>query len=213
MHPNPVYHAPGAAQNMAFARERGFGVLTISGEDGPLASHIPFVISDDGTRLDAHIVRSNPIWRALQGGEAKALIAVSGPDGYVSPDWYGVADQVPTWNYVAVHLRGVLRLREPDELRAHLDDLSERFETHLAPKPVWHSSKMDQEVMARMMRTIAPVSLSIESVAGTWKLNQNKTEAARMGAADGIEASGIGMELDALVALMRDPPTETPPKK
>jgi len=206
MHPNPAYRGPDDARNLDFARERGFGLLTLSGDDEPLASHIPFLISDDGKRLSAHIVRSNPIWKALQGGSAKALVAVSGPDGYISPDWYGTENQVPTWNYVAVHLRGVVRLLDQEALRDHLDDLSQRFEAHLAPKPVWHSSKMDQEVMARMMRTIAPIEVQIDSVQGTWKLNQNKTAEARLGAAAAIETSGIGVELHALAALMRDLP-------
>ena len=58
------------------------------------------------------------------------MLAVSGPDSYVSPDWYGTgtADQVPTWNYVAVHIRGTLRRRADETLRAHLDALSARFE-------------------------------------------------------------------------------------
>ena len=43
--------------------------------------------------------------RAIANGAAVRLI-VEGPEGYISPDWYGVADQVPTWNYVAVHLVG-----------------------------------------------------------------------------------------------------------
>jgi transcriptional regulator len=209
MHPNPAYRGVDDAGNLEFARRRGFGLMTISGTEGPLASHIPFLISKDGGSLAAHIVRSNPIWKALQDGPARALVAVSGPDGYVSPDWYGAADQVPTWNYVAVHMRGVLRLLDQDALRSHLDDLSERFEANLAPKPIWHSSKMDQDVMARMMRTIAPVQMQIESIHGTWKLNQNKSSDARLGASAAIASSGIGMELDALAALMREPPGST----
>ncbi|MEM7547373.1 MAG: FMN-binding negative transcriptional regulator [Pseudomonadota bacterium] len=208
MHPNQAFRGVEDKRNLDFARERGFGILTISGAEGPLASHIPFIVADDGAVVAAHIVRSNPIWRALRGGEAKALIAVSGPDGYVSPDWYGAVDQVPTWNYVAVNLRGTLRLLDQAALRAHLDDLSARFEIHLAPKPVWHSSKMDQEVMARMMRTIAPIEMRIEAVHGTWKLNQNKTEDARLGAARAIADSGIGMELKELAALMTKPPRD-----
>ncbi len=206
MHPNPAFRGVDEARNLSFARDRGFGLLTLAGAEGPLASHIPFLISADGRHLSAHVVRSNPIFKALQAGAAKALVAVSGPDGYVSPDWYGADNQVPTWNYVAVHLRGDLTVLEPEALRTHLDDLSARFEAHLAPKPVWHSSKMDQEVMARMMRTIAPVEMQITSVNGTWKLNQNKTAEARLGAANAIAASGIGAELNALAALMRDPP-------
>lgn len=206
MHPNPAYRGVDAARCLAFARERGFGTLTLAGPDGPLASHIPFVLSEDGRALAAHVVRSNPIWRVLRDGPAQALMAVLGPDGYVSPDWYGAPEQVPTWNYVAVHLRGEMRLLKEDALHAHLDALSAGFERRLAPKTPWTTAKMDRDVLDRMMRTIAPVELAIESVDGTWKLGQNKDQTARVGAAEGMTASDIGSETGALAALMRDPP-------
>ena len=116
MHPNPAFRKAEDAQNIEFARDRAFGVLAINADGGPLMSHIPFQLSEDGTYLEAHLVRSNPILRALVDGPLEAVIAVSGADAYISPDWYGVADQVPTWNYVAVHLRGSLRALPQEEL-------------------------------------------------------------------------------------------------
>jgi transcriptional regulator len=154
----------------------------LNGTDGPLASHIPFVLSDDGQFADLHLTRSNPIARSAL--PEPALLAVSGPDAYISPDWYGLEDQVPTWNYVAVHLRGTLSGLDLDVMKDHVDALSAVHETRLLPKKPWHSDKMADGVMERMMRMILPFRLTITSVAGTWKLNQNKTDAARERAAD-----------------------------
>ncbi len=204
MHPNPIYRTPGDARNLAFARERGFGLVTVAGPEGPLASHIPFVVSEDGTRIAAHIVRSNPIRLALKDGPLPALMAVSGPHGYISPDWYGMEDQVPTWNYVAVHLRGALRLAPPEGLRAHLERLSESFERRLAPKPVWTLDKMTPDALARLERMILPVEMTVESTDGTWKFSQNKPFSAMLGAAEGLEASPLGAEIAALAAMMRE---------
>lgn len=206
MHPNPAYRGPDAARNLAFARERGFGLMTLAGPDGPLASHIPFVLSQTGDVLAAHIVRSNPIWRLLRNGEAKALIAISGADGYVSPDWYGMDDQVPTWNYVAVHLRGSVSLAPPETLASHLGDLSGAFEPRIEGKKPWTMDKMSEEPLSRMMRMIAPIKMQIESIDGTWKLGQNKPDDVRLRAADAVESSDIGMELSALAKMMRTPP-------
>lgn len=203
MHPNPIYRTPDDARNLAYARKRGFGMLTMAGPDGPLVSHIPFVAAEDGARIAAHIVRSNPIRLALKDGPARALLAVSGPHAYVSPDWYGMDDQVPTWNYVAVHLRGTLRLAPPETLRAHLERLSENFERRLAPKPVWSLDKMTPDALARLERMILPVEMTVESTDGTWKFSQNKPPAAMRGAADGVEASPLGSESPALAELMR----------
>jgi transcriptional regulator len=204
MHPNPVYRQASAGDNLAFARARSFGLLSVNGEDGPLLSHVPFLLADDGASADLHLVRSNPITAALTT-HLRACLAVSGPDAYISPDWYAMDDQVPTWNYVAVHLRGRLE-RMPD---AALPDLLARqsaaLEARLAPKKIWTLDKMPDEALRRHMRMIVPVRLHVDSVDGTWKLAQNKPEAARIGAADNI-AGGFGQELGELARLMHRPP-------
>lgn len=200
MHPNPIYRQETAARNLAFAGARGFGMLTIAGPEGPLVSHVPFTLGDGFAEM--HLVRSNPIARAL-GAPVPAVLAVVGPDAYVSPDWYGMDDQVPTWNYVAVHLRGQLGLLQPEDLRGQLDRLAASFEERIAGKKPWVADKMNPEALERLMRMIVPVRLAIASVDGTWKLGQNKPEPARKGAAAGMEAAGIGAEIAGLAALMR----------
>ena len=201
MHPNPVYRSDDREKAMALVRERGFGMLTTVGKDGVMASHIPFVV--DGDLVDAHLVRSNPIARALRTGPSDALLIVSGPDGYISPDWYWIEDQVPTWNYVAVHLRGTLFLREDTALRGHLEQLSAQNEEQLRPKKPWTMDKNTPETLEKMFRQIVPVRFEIETVDATWKLNQNKPESARRSAAQGVEGSPIGQEMATLAELMR----------
>lgn len=200
MHPNPAFRQAPQSRHLAFARARGFGTLAVNAANGPLLSHIPFLIGDDGASADLHLVRSNPIARL---GAVDAVISVTGPDGYVSPDWYGVADQVPTWNYVAVHLRGRLEPLKHDLMRDMLDRQSAHFEKQLHPKPPWTTDKMTPGVMDRMMRAILPFRLHISDVTGTWKLSQNKDDAVRLAAADQVE-SGVGTELAELARLMRE---------
>lgn len=205
MHPNPAFRQTPRTHNIAFARDRAFGVLTLAGPDGPLAAHIPFVLNDKGTTLEAHLVRSNPILRLLDNPQP-ALVIVSGPDGYVSPDWYKLSDQVPTWNYIAVHLRGALRRQPPGALPAHAAALSQQFEERLHPKSPWTEAKMDPETLGRMRRMIVPVAIDITQIDGTWKLNQNKSNAARQAAAEAMKTSAVGQEIGALSALMASPP-------
>lgn len=201
MHPNPAFRSASRDANLDFARDRAFGALSINAAAGPLIAHVPFVISGD--TIELHLVRSNPIARTDL--PAKAVIAVNGPDGYISPDWYGVDDQVPTWNYIAVHLRGVLEPLPDSALRGVIDRLSEAMEARLAPKPVWRSTKMDADSLARMMRMIRPFRLCIEDVQGTWKLSQNKPAPVRHSAADAV-GDGFGSGLPALARAMRDDP-------
>ena len=202
MHPNPVFHTQAADRNLAYARDRAFGVLAVNGENGPLLSHVPFLLDDDGQTVWLHLVRSNPIARAL-AAPCRAKIAVSGPDSYISPDWYGVIDQVPTWNYVAVHLTGVLELRPQEELHGILDRQSALLEDRLLPKPPWTTAKMTAGVMDRMMRAIVPCRMQITGVDGTWKLNQNKPDDVRHSAATHVGGHGLGTDVQVLAALMR----------
>ncbi|MBW4707078.1 FMN-binding negative transcriptional regulator [Roseobacter sp. YSTF-M11] len=203
MHPNPAFHTQDDNTNLEYARERAFGVLAVSGAEAPWLSHIPFLLDADGKTLWLHLLRSNPIARALKAGPLSARVAVSGPDSYVSPDWYGIIDQVPTWNYVAVHLTGTLELRPQDELHGLLDRQSAFFEDRLLPKTPWAPSKMSAGVMDRMMRAIVPCRMTVTAVDGTWKLNQNKPSDVRLKAADHVEAYGQGTDLKVLAALMR----------
>jgi transcriptional regulator len=204
MHPNPAFRQEPQDRNLTFARSRGFGILTINGPDGPLAAHVPFLLNDDATFAELHLARSNPIARANQ--PAPALIAVAGPDAYISPDWYGphidVPDQVPTWNYVAVHLRGMLEPLPEDALRPHVDALSAEHEGRIAGKRPWTSAKMTEGAMPRMMRMILPFRFRVISVDGTWKLNQNKPADVRARAAAGLAKGDAGAQ--AIAALMQE---------
>ena len=202
MHPNPAFHTHTRNSNLAFARQRAFGILSVNGETAPLLSHVPFLLDDDGETLWLHLVRSNPIVRALREPQP-ARLAVSGPDSYVSPDWYGVPDQVPTWNYIAVHLTGTLELCPEEQLHGILDRQSKLFEDRLLPKTPWTTGKMSEGVMERMMRSIVPCRMRISDVDGTWKLNQNKADDVRLRAADRVETGGLGTELAHLAAFMR----------
>ena len=203
MHPNPNFRQTAAPDALAFARNRGFGILTVADAEGVMAAHVPFVLDKDGNEAEMHLVRSNPIARALAAGPARALLIVSGPDAYISPDWYGIDDQVPTWNYVAVHLSGSLVLEEATGMRGHLDRIAAHFEPMLAPKRPWTAEKMREETLAKLMRGIVPARLSVETVESTFKLNQNKTPEARLGAANSLEPGSPGQEVAEIARLMR----------
>jgi transcriptional regulator len=201
MHPNPAFRQEPDFLNLTLARRRGFGTLCMNADPAPLLSHIPFWLNEAATEAELHLVRSNPIARMVPG-PTPAVIAVMGPDGYISPDWYGDPAQVPTWNYVAVHLRGHLRPADPADMRAHLDRVTAQFEDRLVPKRPWTVAKMPPEALERMMRAILPFRFTVEQVDGTWKLNQNKTDAARESAAEMVKHSPIGHEVETLSALM-----------
>jgi transcriptional regulator len=202
MHPNPSFRKTEAALSLDFARKRAFGALILSADPVPLIAHMPFLLSEDGSEALLHLVRSNPIVRETHDRPARLI--VTGPDGYVSPDWYEVDDQVPTWNYVSVHLTGTLERLPQDALIPRLEAQSAAYEARL-PKAPWTMDKTSDDVQTRFLRMIVPFRLKIDTLDSTWKLNQNKEDAPRLAAASSIK-SGFGSELLELAQLMATPP-------
>jgi len=203
MHPNQSFRKETDEQNIAFARSRAFGILSVNSEPAPLLSHIPFILSKDGSEVEMHLVRSNPIVRHIMEPQ-QAVLAVVGGNAYISPDWYGVEDQVPTWNYVSVHIRGEIHLLDQQELHGVLTRLSAEMEERLLPKKPWTSDKMTPDVYERMQSQIVPVKMAVSEINGTWKLSQNKPDQVRLAAADGLAKNGFGNEVSDVVALMRE---------
>ncbi len=205
MHPNVFFRKPTKSHNVEFARQRGFGTLVVNSTSVPLISHVPFLLSEDGGNLEFHLNSTNPILELLDD-ETEAVMVIAGGDAYVSPDWYGVKDQVPTWNYVAVHVSGFLKKLPKGELHDILSRLSAEMENRLLPKTPWKIDKLDGRIFKKLSRQIVPVLMQVRAIEGTWKLNQNKSESARIGAAEGVREAQIGAETNKVAALMKDLP-------
>jgi transcriptional regulator len=199
VHPNAAFRWDDREAMRAFAAEVGFGTLFLTTPDGPRVAHVPFVFLGDD-RLAFHLARGNAMTKYLDGAEA--LFVVNGPDGYISPDWYGIPDQVPTWNYVALELQGQARKMDETALIAQADMLSEMNEKRLTPKQVWTRDKMADGLFDKMLRGIVGFEMTITAWRSTVKLGQNKSAEVRAAAADGAEAAGNR----AIAHLMRNLP-------
>jgi transcriptional regulator len=188
MHPNTAFRWEDAQALRAFAREVGMGMLFAATPDGPRVAHVPFVFLDDD-RIGFHLARGNGIVRHLAGSEA--LLVVNGPDAYISPDWYQLDhDQVPTWNYLALELQGVVTKLDRDGLIAQIDALTAEQEGHLAPKLPWTRDKMSEGRFDKMLGAITGFEMRISAWRSTAKLGQNKPASARANVADALDAVG-----------------------
>ena len=197
MHPHPAFRWEDRPAIRALVRDIGFGALFAATPDGPRVAHVPIVWLGDDT-LGFHLARGNGLARHLDG--ATALFNLQGPDAYVSPDRYGTGpDEVPTWNYVAVELEGQVARTDETGLRAILGAISHEQERRLAPKPEWVLDKVDPARAAKLLTAIIGYRLEVRAWRGTLKLGQNKPDAARLAAADALEARGRR----AMATLMR----------
>ena len=175
----PPPFKPDRAASLAFAQARGFGLVCAWDGARPIASSLPFYLTfaDDGTpRAAFHVARHNPLAK-LADGTTSWLLAVTGADAYVSPDWYVSPDQVPTWLYQVVHLTGTVRPLSDDELAVQIDTLSAKFEDWLLPKKPWTSSKMTAARLDSLKKAIVGLVMTVEEIEGSFKLNQHKSDA------------------------------------
>ncbi|MEA2935178.1 MAG: transcriptional regulator [Variibacter sp.] len=189
MYVHPAFKADRAAA-LSFAAARGFGLVVACADGAPIASPVPFRIdyTPDGTpRASFHVAKANGLaGLAAQGG--RWLLAVTGADAYVSPVWYASPDQVPTWLYEAVHLAGPVQLMSTDRLTQHLDELSDRFEATPTAEANWSPQQITPGRREMLMKAIVGIDMLIETVEGSFKLNQHKSDADHVAVAEALAA-------------------------
>lgn len=193
--------------NAAIARvldEFGFATLiTTVPRTETMVSHVPLLHeSRDGAHgvLIGHVAAANPHAAVITEGATFAVF--HGPQAYVSPNWYDKpASSVPTWNYVAVHVHGLIeRIDGQDAKRNIVDQLSSRHEASF-PTP-WTIAKMEPALLDQMLGGIVGFRMTIERIDAKFKLTQNRSAADRAGVIDGLETRGSASER-ALAGWMR----------
>jgi transcriptional regulator len=198
MHPNLAFRHADRALLETLIEEIGFGMIFAATPDGPRVAHVPLLWTGDGA-VQFHLARGNGLTRHIDG--ATVLAVINGPDGYVSPRWYGDggAEQVPTWNYVALELEGRVRRMDADGLLGQLAALSEQHEARVAEGKPWTIDKLPETRLRSLLAGIVGFELEIQAWRETVKLSQNKSPEDRARVAGGLEAEGS----PAIAQLMR----------
>jgi transcriptional regulator len=176
-------------------RAHPLGTLVVAGSGGLTAVHAPFALESDGPELGTlrcHLARANPIWRDCADGR-EALVIFRGVDAYVTPSWYATkratGKVVPTYNYVAVHAKGVARaVEDPAWLHGLVTGLTGTFERR-REKP-WHVADAPADYVATMLKAIVGIEIPIASLVGTFKMSQNRAADDRAGVIEGLRERG-----------------------
>jgi transcriptional regulator len=196
MHPNAAFRSDDRALMEALIDEIGFGMVFATTPDGPRVAHTPLSWTGDGA-VHFHLARGNALSRHIDGMTALAL--VNGPEGYVSPRWYADAEQVPTWNYIALEMEGRVRRMDQDGLLGLLETLIAREEARIAEGKPWTLAKMSEAKLRPLLAGIVGFELEVQAWRPTFKLSQNKSAEERARVADGLERQGS----PAIAELMR----------
>jgi transcriptional regulator len=171
-----------------FMEQFSFASLITQNEGKLIGSHIPFVLDREAGaygRLRGHVAVGNPQLAHLKSG-SEALVMFQGPHSYISPSWYAAQENVPTWNYTAVHAYGRPKILDRDGLILLLKDLVHQNERHFEqpwdfdPHAPW---------IEKILPQIAAFEIPIERLEGKFKLNQNRALADRRRVVEVLSAS------------------------
>jgi transcriptional regulator len=161
------------ATAIAFMRANPFAILVSNTKDEPFATHVPLIIREGGEHLliRGHVAKANPHWRYLQE-QSHCLMIFHGPHAYISPTNYATRENVPTWNYGAVHAYGNARIfAAPEDLLGVLHDLIPTFEAAYAEQ--WAS--LTDAYRSRMLNHIVGFEITVSKLEAKFKLSQNRT--------------------------------------
>lgn len=141
------------------------------------ALHLPLLL--EGNKLIGHMAKANKAWEALNG--TYALFIFHGPHNYISPTFYGTEGNVPTWNYISVHVRGKVQIREDEAfLKRAILELSKKYD------PTFDIEK-NIEVNKKLFSAIVGIEVEIEDIFGKFKLAQSKPESERQNVINALE--------------------------
>lgn len=171
-----------------------FASLITYSESGLDANHIPFVLqqSKEKNTLQGHIAKANPVWKNLSN-QSEVLVIFNGPNCYISPNHYPTKKEngkaVPTWNYIAVHIKGTLSLiHDPNWNRDMLDKLTSQHESK--NENPWSIADAPDNYIQKMLPAIVGLEIEIKSINGQWKLSQNQPEINIQGVIEGLAMEG-----------------------
>ena len=156
-------------------RENSFGILVTTKDRLPMATHIPMELEtteSGATVLRGHVAKANEQWKTFETTE-QALAIFTAPHHYVSSSWYQFMS-VPTWNYIAVHIYGKMKIVNDASLKNSLRKLMDTYEV-ISKKPQTLDA-LPQDYVEKLMKGIVGFEMSIDKIEARFKLSQNKED-------------------------------------
>lgn len=159
----------------AFIQKNSFGILINQVDGKPWAAHIPLVLetkNENETILFGHVAKANKQWRGFKEDQ-DVLVIFQGPHAYISSSWYD-HENVPTWNYSAVHVYGKIKIVDNNTLYQHLIKLVDTYEAGNS-NPV-RVSNMSADMIENQMNAIVGFEIRITEIQAAEKFSQNRDE-------------------------------------
>ena len=164
-------------KSIAFMQAYHFAIVVSVKEDIPIATHLPFVIEERENEivLISHMSKANEQWKTIS--DKDVLVIFSEPHAYISPSLYEQQQNVPTWNYVAVHAYGKMILQNSDEEKLNvLHKQMQFFEAGF----IEQFNTLDKKYIDGLLKGIVAFEITVTKFQAKEKLNQNKSEKDRL---------------------------------
>ena len=170
----PKFNAfPDKNEVISFIRKYSFGTIITSENNLPVATHLPFLVEEkDGqVIISSHFAKANP--QELDVAGNSNLVIFTEPHAYISPKNYPKEEEVPTWNYIAVHAYGRARLLETEEEKFKLlEHTINNYEAEYFKQ--WE--KLPYEFKSKMIKGIVGFEIIVTDLQAKSKLSQNRSE-------------------------------------
>ncbi|WP_343485904.1 FMN-binding negative transcriptional regulator [Allomuricauda sp. d1] len=157
-----------------FIELNSFGILVNQVDGKPWATHIPLELEKDANGKDVlvgHIAKANAQWKSFND-DTEVLCIFNGPHAYVSSSWYQ-KEEVPTWDYIAVHVYGKLSVLNEEETMQALHRLVEKYEASSKNPVSLH--EMSPKTL-RQVKGVVGFKIEITEIQAAYKLSQTRPE-------------------------------------
>ncbi|MDF5689556.1 FMN-binding negative transcriptional regulator [Aquirufa aurantiipilula] len=169
----PINQVTDLGEIVDFIQRFSFGTIISVVNGRQVATHLPFIshLNNNKIVLRAHFAKANEQWKHLEAQES--LVIFQEPHAYISPKYYEKEQNVPTWNYMTVHLYGQARLIETlEETKAILEESINFFEQEY--KKQWDG--LSEAYKLNMMQGIVAFDMEISEIQAKKKISQNRSE-------------------------------------
>ena len=158
---------------VAFMKQFSFATIITSKNNLPEATHLPFLVTlkDDDIILTSHFAKANEHWKDIENNNI--LVIFSEPHAYISPKHYDNELNVPTWNYISVHVYGKgMLITDTEIIFKVLENTIENYE--ISYKQQWE--RLPTAYKLKMASGIVAFNIIVKDLQAKKKLSQNKTQ-------------------------------------
>ncbi len=173
----PYFKEKDQGRLMEFIHKHPFAFICGCDEQQkPVATQIPVFIEEREGRLflSGHMMRQTDHHKAFEKNP-QVLCVFSGHHTYVSATWYSNPHQASTWNYMSVHVKGIIRFLDHEALVDILRKTSLHFENNDAHSTTAYDN-LPADYLAKLMNAIVAFEVEVLSMENVFKLSQNRDE-------------------------------------